>query len=154
MSDKQREHLLAWVERVAAFFAQQNGLPLITGRALGWLMVCDPPEQTAAEIATNIGASKASLSTAVRVLEAAGLVQAVTRPGERGVYLRVVDDAWQRVARRKLESLGAFSEITADGLTLLGDDHARAERIRNAHQLFTWLEAEMPPLWRRWEESR
>jgi DNA-binding transcriptional regulator GbsR (MarR family) len=154
MSDPEREQLLAWVERVAAFFAQQNGLPLITGRVLGWLMVCDPPEQTAAEIAQGIGASKASLSTAVRVLEAAGFVRTTTRPGERGVYLRVVDDAWQQVTRRRLASLSAFSEITADGLDLLDHDPVRGERIRGAHRLFTWLEQELPPLWRRWEESR
>ena len=147
------EDELAWVERVAAFFARQNGLPLITGRVLGWLMICDPPEQTAAEIADAIGASKASLSTAVRVLEAAGFVQSVTRPGGRGVRLRVVDDVWQRVAQRRLASLGAFSEITGDGLRLLDDDPVRGERIRGAHRLFTWLERELPPLWERWERS-
>jgi DNA-binding transcriptional regulator GbsR (MarR family) len=146
------ERLLAWVERVAAFFARNNGLPLITGRVLGWLMVCDPPEQTAAQIATAIGASKASLSTAVRVLEASGFVRTVTRPAERGVHLRVVDDVWERVARRKLEALGQFSEITAEGLEILDDDPARAERVRDAHRLFSWLEREIPPLFERWEE--
>ncbi len=39
-----------WVERVAAAFAQHFGLPPITGRILGWLLICDPPEQSAAEI--------------------------------------------------------------------------------------------------------
>jgi DNA-binding transcriptional regulator GbsR (MarR family) len=147
------EELLAWVERVAAFFARNNGLPLITGRVLGWLMVCDPPEQTAAQIAAAIGASKGSLSTAVRVLEAGGFVRAVTRPAERGVRLRVVDDVWERVARRKLEALGQFSEITAEGLELLRDDPERAGRVRDAHRLFAWLEREIPPLFQRWEED-
>jgi DNA-binding MarR family transcriptional regulator len=149
MTEPERAELLAWVERVAAFFARQNGLPLITGRALGWLMVCDPPEQTATEIAEAIGASKASLSTAVRVLEAAGFVRSVTRPGERGVRLRVVDDVWQQVARRRLEALGAFSRITGDGLRLLDGDPERSARVRSAHELFTWLERELPPLWER-----
>ncbi|SDJ05242.1 GbsR/MarR family transcriptional regulator [Nonomuraea jiangxiensis] len=140
------EQLLAWVERVAAFFARNNGLPLITGRVLGWLMVCDPPEQTAAQIATAIGASKASLSTAVRVLEASGFVRAVTRPAERGVHLRVADDVWERVARRKLEALGDFSEITADGLEILHDEPARGDRVRDAHRLFSRLEQQIAPL--------
>lgn len=106
--------------------------------------------QTAAQIAAAIGASKASLSTAVRVMEAGGFVRAVTRPAERGVRLRVVDDVWERVARRKLEALGQFSEITAEGLEILGDDPAR---VRDAHRLFSWLEHEIPPLFQRWEEG-
>ena len=34
--------VLAWVERVATFFAEHYGLPPITGRILGWLMICNP----------------------------------------------------------------------------------------------------------------
>jgi hypothetical protein len=58
-----REELLGWVERIAAYVAAQDGVPLIAGRILGWLMICDPPEQSAAERAEAIGASRASLTT-------------------------------------------------------------------------------------------
>ena len=44
-----RAQLLAWAERVATFFAEHYGLPPITGRILGWMMICDPPEQSAGE---------------------------------------------------------------------------------------------------------
>ena len=70
----EREHLLSWVERVAMFYAEQYGLPPITGRILGWLMICDPPEQSAGEIAEAIGASRASLTTSMRLLTATELV--------------------------------------------------------------------------------
>jgi hypothetical protein len=63
-----RKDVLAWVERVATFFAEHYGLPPITGRILGWLMICDPPEQSPAEIAAAIGASRASLTTNIRLL--------------------------------------------------------------------------------------
>ena len=48
--------LSEWVERVAMFCADEYGVPPIAGRVLGWLMICDPPEQSAAQIAEAIGA--------------------------------------------------------------------------------------------------
>jgi hypothetical protein len=68
---RDREVLLEWVERVAMYFNEQ-GLAPITGRILGWLLACDPPEQSGGEISKAIGASRASIATNVRLLTAAG----------------------------------------------------------------------------------
>ena len=135
-----RERLLSWVERVAMFYAEQYGLPPITGRILGWLMICDPPEQSAGEIAEAIGASRASITTNMRLLSATELVQRRTRPGERTAYYRVDDDAWEKVVRRKFASLASFREITRDGMNLVGTDSTRAARLRAAHEIYEWLE--------------
>ena len=81
-----RAPLLAWAERVATFFAEHYGLPPITGRILGWLMICDPPEQSAGEIADAIAASRASLTTNMRLLIGSGLVRRLTRPGGPADY--------------------------------------------------------------------
>ena len=88
-----RKTLLLWVERAATFFSQRYGLPPITGRILGWLMICDPPEQSAGDIAEAIGASRASLTTNMRLLTATGLVHRLTRSGGRTAYYRIDDDA-------------------------------------------------------------
>lgn len=53
-----RTPVLEWVERVSMYFAR-DGVPTIAGRMLGWLMVCDPSEQSA-QISDAIGASRAS----------------------------------------------------------------------------------------------
>jgi DNA-binding transcriptional regulator GbsR (MarR family) len=100
-------------------------LPPITGRILGWLMICDPPEQSAGEIAEAIGASRASLTTNMRLLTATELVHRRTRPGERTTYYRVDDDAWEKIVRRKFASLASFREIARDGMDLVGTDSAR-----------------------------
>lgn len=149
-----RDRSLAWVERVATYFAQQDGLPPITGRILGWLMICDPPEQSAGEIARAVGASRASLTTNMRVLTASGFVQTLTRPGERTSYYRIADDAWAEVTRRKLNGLTAFLDITRDGLEMLEPNAPQASRVRAAHDLFAWLASEVDPLWRRWDSHR
>src|SRR5215470_6848618 len=134
-----RKRLLDWVERVATFFAEHYGLPPITGRIIGWLMVCDPPEQSPAQIAAAINASRASLTTNMRLLIASGLVHRLTRAGGRTAYYRIDDDMWQKVIQRRIASMMSFSEIARDGIDLLGTDSPRAARIRAAHDFFEWL---------------
>ena len=134
-----RAEILEWVERVATFFAEHYGLPPITGRIVGWLMICDPPEQSPAEIAAAIGASRASLTTNMRLLTASGLVHRLTRSGGRTTYFRIDDDMWQTVIRRRMASMMSFGEITADGIRLLGADNPRAKRIQAAHDFFAWM---------------
>ena len=102
-----RDELLNWVEHVATFFAERFGLPPITGRILGWLMVCDPPEQSAGEIAKAIGASRASLTTNMRMLTVSSLVRRRSRPGGRTTYFRIDDDAWEKVSRQRIASMAA-----------------------------------------------
>jgi hypothetical protein len=66
-----------WVERVTTFCTEQWGLPPITGRILGWLMICDPAEQSAGQIDEAIGASRASLTANIRQLTAAVCAAAI-----------------------------------------------------------------------------
>jgi hypothetical protein len=134
-----QDEMLRWVERVATFCVEEWGLPPITGRILGLLMICDPPERSAGRIAETIQASRASLTSNMRFLTAIGLIRKVRVPGERTTYYRIEDDAWHRVIQRKLDSLGAFGDIADDGLKLAGGDGPRTERIRTAQQALTWL---------------
>ncbi|MGC7101245.1 GbsR/MarR family transcriptional regulator [Amycolatopsis lurida] len=129
-----------WIERVAMYLAR-DGVPPIAGRVLGWLMACDPPEQSAAQISAAIGASRASLTSNLRLLSSIGFLAWRTRPGERTVYYRMADDAWAVVVRKQIDGITAFLDITREGLDLVGRDGDRAERIRQAHATFEWMAA-------------
>lgn len=149
MAELDRDTALAWVERVAKYCADQDGVPLIAGRVLGWLIICDPPEQSAAQISEAIGASRASLTTNLRLLGSVGFLRESTKPGDRTVYYRVDDDAWETVVQRQIASLASFGDIMRDGLTLVGRSPARSSRIRAAREVFDWMErvfADAPPL--------
>jgi hypothetical protein len=128
-----------WVERVASFCTEQWGLPPITGRILGWLMICDPTEQSASQIAEAIGASRASLTTNIRQLTAAGFVRRRSRPGERTAYFWIDDDAWERVLHNRFASMAAFTNIARDGMELTGSKSAQAGRMQSAYDAFDWL---------------
>lgn len=145
--DAEHERLLAWVERVAMFLTS-DGVPPIAGRILGWLMVCDPAEQSAGQLSEAIGASRASLTTNLRVLTTMGFVQRRTRPGERTAYFRLTDGAWEAVVRRQIASLAAFREVAAAGLDLVGEGE-RGDRVREARDVFDWMARvfeQAPPL--------
>ncbi|WP_327587560.1 transcriptional regulator [Nonomuraea sp. NBC_00507] len=106
---------------------------------LGWLMVCDPPEQSAGQISAAIGASRASLTSNLRLLTSMGFLTWRTRPGERTVYYGMAEDAWAVVVRRQIASIASFMDITRDGLDLVGSDDERAARVRQAHVTFEWM---------------
>ena len=132
-------YVLDWIERVANFFVLQNGLPAITGRALGWLLICDPAEQSAGDIAKAIGASRASLTTTIRVLITFGFVRRITRPGTRTTLYRIDDEAWERVIRLRIAALTSFSQLTDEAIERLGKANPRASRLIAAHTMFDWL---------------
>lgn len=148
--------LLDWVERVTTFLTRDR-VPPIAGRILGWLMICDPPEQSAVQIAAAINASRASLTTNMQVLTTMGLVSRQARPGERVTYYRVEDDAWEKLVWRHISSLTSFCEIASAGMNLVGPNSSRAARIRAAHQTIDWMAqifANAPPLPSRKPSSR
>lgn len=144
----EREELLDWVERVSTYLAR-DGVPPIAGRVLGWLMVCDPPEQSAGEISAAIGASRASLTSNLRLLSSMGFLTWRSRPGARTVYYRMAEQAWSVVVRRQIAGITSFLDITRDGLNLVGPDDDQAARIRQAHATFAWMAKvfeDAPPL--------
>lgn len=145
---------LQYVEEVALGFERQ-GLFRMAGRVLGWLLICDPPEQTFGQLAQVLQASKGSISTAMKFLVPAGLVERISRPGDRRDYYRCRPGAWAELARDQSRLYGEFRKLAQRGLELLADaPAARRERLQDMHDFYAWLEAEMPALWARWRREQ
>jgi hypothetical protein len=145
------DRLRDWIADTADHFVRR-GWPPITARTLVWLTVCDPPEQSPAQIAEAVQASRGSLTSTLRVLSTAGMLRSVTRPGDRTTYYRVAEDAWANSWREQLAGLKAFADLTGEGMEILGAGSPRAARVRNAYELYRFLIEEAEPLWQRWEE--
>src|SRR2546430_4862439 len=69
------------------------GLPRAYGKLLGWLLICDPPQQSSAELAQALDLSAGSVSTGTRMLENAALIRRVAAPGRRGEVFEMTNDA-------------------------------------------------------------
>jgi hypothetical protein len=146
--------LLHYVEEVAIGFERQ-GLFRMAGRVIGWLLVCDPPEQSFNQIAEALQASKGSISSAMKFLIPSGIVERISRPGNRRDYYRCRPSAWFELARDQSGQYGQFRKLADRGLDLLHDQPAaRQERLQAMRDFYAWLERELPALWERWERER
>lgn len=79
-----------FVEKLGLKF-EADGQPRIAGRVLAYLMVCREA-QSLDDLADVLRVSKGSVSTNARLLELHGVVERVTRPGDRRDYYRISDD--------------------------------------------------------------
>jgi hypothetical protein len=141
-------HLSEWLERLAAQLVPE-GIPLIGGRILGYLLVCDPEERTAAELSEELEASTGSVSTNLKLLVNMCLVQRTTRRGRKAAQYQLDPAAWASLVRSRLEALAEFRGITSSGLRLLSGDPQRAMRLRAVDEFYGWFAGEIPALWDR-----
>lgn len=146
-------------------FAEETGLlweslgaPRMAGRILGWLLVCEPAEQTAAEIAEALHASKGSISTNTRVLIRMGLIEKVAIPGERSTRLRIAPGAWRKTIGNKGHGLAIFRDHAAQGLDKLGGSSpSRRARLSEMHDIYAFFTDRYPQLlaeYDEWKASR
>lgn len=140
--------LSAWIERLAAQLVAE-GIPLIGGRILGYLLVCDPEERTAAELSEELEASTGSVSTNLKLLVNYKLVTRSTRRGRQAAQYRADAAAWQTLIRRRLNALADLRGLSASGLRLLSGDPQRALRLRTVDEFQGWFAGEITPLWER-----
>jgi DNA-binding transcriptional regulator GbsR (MarR family) len=142
---------LEFVERVAQRLAQ-SGLPRMAGRMWAWLMICEPPEQTAGDVATHLRASRGSISGTARLLETAGLISRITKPGDRREWFRVPPSGMVGMMALQQPVLSAYRQLMDEGLELLRDRPASSrERLRETRQLYAFFEREYPLLLARFQ---
>ncbi|MBX3082760.1 MAG: MarR family transcriptional regulator [Anaerolineae bacterium] len=143
-----------FVEDVGMFF-ERLGLTRMAGRIIGWLMVCDPPQQTMGDIVDALGASKSTISTALRELQTFHTVTRFSLPGERRDYYRLDNAVWERSLEARLLETAAFSQFAQRGLALLTDHEAvQRERLQEMLDFFAFLEREVPAMLQRWDELK
>jgi len=148
------ERELAFADEFGRFFARQYGMAPMNGRVLGWLLICDPPAQTAAEIAEALQASRSAVGTAVDLLEKAALVRRTRAPGERAARISINPNA----AEQGLESPAEYAALHAlalHGLEILaGEPAARRRRLLEMAAFHDFLIERLPALAAEWRAHR
>ena len=123
---------------------EQVGMPRMTARLLGWLLICEPPQQTAADLAQALEVSRASISIATRLLEASGLLRRVGVPGVRG-HVYELDSRLFQGRMDVANPFGALRRVLDQGVALAGGEAApRAGRVREARDFYAYVERELP----------
>ena len=97
------------------------------GRILGWLMICEPAHQSAAELVEALSISTGSVSTQIRFLEELQFVDRITFPGDRSTYFQLKPDVWVHVMGTEPDHLKRMMAISVAGADVVPDE--RPERV-------------------------
>jgi DNA-binding transcriptional regulator GbsR (MarR family) len=115
------------------------GAPRALMRVLGWMVVCEAPEQTAADVQKELRLSAGSVSTSLRYLGEMGLVERVSRPGDRRIFYRLNTEGWELLLQQRFR---AFNEIrvVADKAVMAAAGRAN-DRLQGMRDTWAFLEA-------------
>jgi DNA-binding transcriptional regulator GbsR (MarR family) len=116
---------LTFADHMGRFYARRYGFPPMMGRLLGYLSVCDPPDQTIGELAEALLASRSAIAGAIKSLEASHAVRRTRVAGERMDRVRI-DLTSPRSMGLDISEYEELRELAHEGLEVVRD--ASAER--------------------------
>jgi len=123
------------------------GMTPMSGRMLAWLLICDPVEQTAADLAGELRASRGAISGAVRQLETAGFVRRSRRGGDRREYYSMPVGSIRSLVGNAGSIYHRLAVIAAHGIGVVADLPPPARgRIEEFHDFVVFVEQTLPAL--------
>ena len=139
-----------FVARMGDFF-DRIGQPRVAGRLFGHLLICDPAEQSAAQLQQAIGASAGSVNTMLRRLQAAGLVERRGEVGGRRLWYKIAPGAFARALAARVPLVTELKELAEIGLEAITPGGKRAQRLLEMRDCYAFFEEEFPAVVERYE---
>lgn len=144
-----------FIENFGLFMESHSIFPRIAGRIYGYLLISDPPHQSAKDLVDRLLITKSSVSSMMRLLLQSKLVEEINLPGKRPRYYRIKERGWENIFLENLQALSAVRALLGEGRSLLDNREAEMlDRIEELDELYAFFEKEMPPLIERWKKSR
>lgn len=116
-----------------------NGAPRALMRVLGWMVVCEPCDQTAADVQGELGLSAGSVSTSLRYLGEIGLVERVSRPGDRRIFYRMNTDGWEVMLQQRFRAFNEIREVAEKAVAAAAGQ--ANDRLHEMRDTWAFLEA-------------
>ena len=133
-----------FVEEMGQFLASLGMTPM-AGRMWGWLLICEPAEQTAAEIAGALHASRGAISGTARLLSTSGLIRRATKPGDRREYFSAPPEGLDLLLTSAASIYRQMRGIAERGLDAIADrPTASKARLQEFHDVMAFVEREVP----------
>ncbi len=152
MSETTRSPGVSEVTELVGVWFSTLGVPRSSGQIFGYLMACDPAEQSAGEIAAGTGMSRGSVSTGARMLVRLGAIEERHRVGDRKTYYRLRSGWWVQAATTKMSGFDHLAEearrIRAAGSV------TRTDGLDELIAFSAFWSEEIPKLRERWERLR
>jgi DNA-binding transcriptional regulator GbsR (MarR family) len=128
-----RDEEITFADHVGRFYARRYAFPPMAGRVLGYLLVCEPQEQTIAELSEALLASRSAITGALDVLERIHAVRRSRAAGERSDRVRT-DFASAEAQGFDITEYQELGDLAREGLEVLSDapPERRAELLELA----------------------
>ena len=140
------EHEAAFVEAMGHYMGSYKMTPM-AGRLWAWLLICEPPEQTAADLAESLQASRGAISGAAAFLSTVGMIRRVRRRGDRREYFSAPPGTFDSVLRGAGTAYARLVEITEEGLAATSARSARSRsRLLEVHDATVFIRDVLPGL--------
>jgi DNA-binding transcriptional regulator GbsR (MarR family) len=147
------EARLRYAERFGLHIADEHTMPNMTGRVMGSLLITREPERSIDSLAEELRASRGAISMAIKDLTRLGLVEKVSRAGDRKYYYHLRPNVWARMYLERLDNYEEHVRIAEEGLRLLdGEPPERRERLLEMGAFFQFLLEKLPEAAAEWRE--
>jgi MarR family protein len=145
---------ITFADHTGRFYARRYGMAPMVGRLLGYLAVCDPPEQSITELADALLASRSAIAGAVNTLENLRLIQRSRAAGERMDRVRI-DMSSPQATGFDLSEYREQGELAREGLRFLQDAPPERRAILLEWAAFSdFLVEQLPVLEQEWKKRR
>ena len=149
-----RDEEITFADHMGRFYARRFAFPPMAGRVLGYLLVCEPPAQTIAELKDALLASRSAVTGALDVLERIDTIQRSRAAGERMDRVRV-DLSSAESRGFDVTEYQELGDLAREGLEVLKDAPAdRRETLMELEAFADWLVERMRTLQQEWETHR
>jgi DNA-binding MarR family transcriptional regulator len=111
---------ITFADHMGRYYATRFAFPPMVGRLIGYLAVCDPPEQTIAELADALLASRSAITGAAKTLETLHVIERSRSAGDRMDRIRLDLSSPQAMGMdtSEYEEMG---QLAREGLEVLKD---------------------------------
>jgi hypothetical protein len=145
---------ITFADHMGRHYARRYGFPPMMGRLLGYLAVCDPPEQSIGELADALLASRSAIAGAVNALEVTHVIQRSRAAGER------MDRVWIDMSSPQARGMDIseyeeLRDMAREGLEVVADAPVERQAVLLEMEAFAeFLVERIPVLQREWYERR
>jgi DNA-binding transcriptional regulator GbsR (MarR family) len=145
---------ITFADHMGRFYARRYAFPPMVGRLIGYLAVCDPPEQSIGELAEALLASRSAIANAVNVLETVGSVRRTRAAGERMDRVHIEFSSPQSMGM-DITEYEEMRDLVREGLEVVRD--APAERralLLEMSEFADFVIEQVKRMQKEWQERR
>lgn len=145
---------ITFADHAGRFYARRYGMAPMVGRVLGYLAVCEPREQSIAELAEALLASRSAIAGAVNALETLDLIRRSRAAGERMDRIRISLSSTQATGF-DVSEYREQAELAREGLQVIADaPPARRAVLLEWAAFADFLADRLPALEQDWKKHR